>query len=152
MRDFDFLFGKWSVRHRRLKSRLTGCTEWETFSGTSEARPILGGVGNIDDNVLELPAGTYTAASIRVFDPDKKQWSIWWLDSRTANMDTPVRGSFVSRVGTFYAVDELRGKPVKVRFLWSHITGNSAKWEQAFSPDGGANWETNWTMEFARRT
>lgn len=151
MRDFDFLFGKWSVQHRRLSSRLTGSTDWEAFPGTCEARPILGGVGNIDDNVLELPTATYTAATIRVFDAPKKMWSIWWLDSRTADIDTPVRGSFASGVGTFYGDDELRGKPVRVRYLWSSITADSARWEQAFSPDGGASWETNWFMAFSRR-
>ncbi|TJV23098.1 MAG: DUF1579 domain-containing protein, partial [Mesorhizobium sp.] len=24
-------------------------------------------------------------------------------------------------------------------------------WEQAFSPDGGKTWETNWIMDFARQ-
>ena len=37
-----------------------------------------------------------------------------------------------------------------VRFVWSKITANSAHWEQAFSADGGATWETNWHMDFAR--
>jgi hypothetical protein len=27
---------------------------------------------------------------------------------------------------------------------------DAARWEQAFSDDGGATWETNWTMDFAR--
>ena len=152
MRDFDFLFGKWVVQHRRLKSRLTGNTVWETFSGTCEAQSLLGGAGNVDDNVLELPAGTYTAATIRVFDPAMRRWSIWWIDSRTASMDTPVHGSFTAGVGTFYGENKRRGERVKVRYLWSHITANSAQWEQAFSPDREASWETNWTMSFARRT
>lgn len=151
MRDFDFLFGQWSVQHRRLKSRLTSSTEWEAFSGTSEARPILGGAGNVDDNVLELPAGRYAAATVRVFDAAKGQWSIWWVDSRTANIDTPVRGSFAAGLGTFYGEDVLRGKPVRVRYLWSLITSRSAQWEQAFSPDNGASWEANWIMNFTRR-
>jgi hypothetical protein len=151
VRDFDFLFGRWSVQHRRLKSRLMGSTEWETFAGTCEARPILDGAGNVDDNVLELPAGRYAAATVRVFDATKGQWSIWWIDSRTANIDTPVRGSFAAGAGTFYGDDELRSKPVRVRYLWSHITPDSAQWEQAFSPDGGVTWETNWFMQFTRR-
>ena len=41
--DFDFQRGSWRVRHRRLKARLAGCTEWEEFDGTCEQRPILGG-------------------------------------------------------------------------------------------------------------
>jgi hypothetical protein len=27
----------------------------------------------------------------------------------------------------------------------------SAHWDQAFSPDGGQSWETNWTTDFTRR-
>jgi hypothetical protein len=53
-------------------------------------------------------------------------------------------------VGTFYADDTLRGKPIRVRFTWSKITATSARWEQAFSPDGGKTWEVNWTMQFER--
>jgi hypothetical protein len=26
----------------------------------------------------------------------------------------------------------------------------SPRWEQAFSPDGGTTWETNWVMDFTR--
>jgi hypothetical protein len=37
-----------------------------------------------------------------------------------------------------------------VRFLWTDITPASARWQQAFSEDGGASWETNWVMEFER--
>ena len=31
MNDFDFLAGTWSVQHRRLKERLSGCDVWEAF-------------------------------------------------------------------------------------------------------------------------
>ena len=44
----------------------------------------------------------------------------------------------------------LEGRPIRVRFLWSRITDTSARWEQAFSLDGGGSWETNWIMDFTR--
>ena len=150
--DFDFYMGKWRVHHRRLKERLVGNDEWQEFDGTSEAWPLLGGAGNIDDNILELPAGTYRAVSLRSYDPETNQWSIWWLDGRSplGPLDPPVRGSFKDGIGTFLANETFNGKPIVVRFIWSHITETSTRWEQSFSPDGGDTWEVNWIMESTR--
>ncbi|HEX7950275.1 MAG TPA: hypothetical protein VF494_07990 [Candidatus Limnocylindrales bacterium] len=140
--DFDFYVGSWHVHHRRLRERLAGNDEWQEFEGTSTAWPILGGAGNIDDNLLELPAGTYRAVSLRSFDPETGQWSIWWLDGRNpGRLDPPVVGGFENGVGTFVCEDTFNGRPILIRFIWSHITPTSCRWEQAFSPDGGATWE-----------
>ena len=151
-RDFDFFFGRWQVRHRRLKERLAGSREWIEFDGTSVAQPLLGGFGNVDDNVFAFDGQTVRGATLRTFDPATRQWSIWYVDSRAplGPLDPPVRGGFRDGVGTFLADEEFRGKPIKVRFRWSRITPASARWEQAFSPDGGATWETNWEMDFLR--
>ena len=43
-----------------------------------------------------------------------------------------------------------RGGMIYVRFLWMHESENAARWEQAFSGDGGKTWETNWIMEKER--
>jgi hypothetical protein len=151
-RDFDFFIGEWDVQHRRLKTRLNGCTEWETFAGLSYAKKILGGFGNIDDNLLYLPNGTYRAATLRCFDASTKKWSIWWLDARSPGaIDVPVVGAFEHGTGTFIANDTFEGKPVVVRFLWSVPEPDRPRWEQAFSPDGGQHWEINWVMNFSRR-
>jgi hypothetical protein len=83
--DFDFQQGSWRVQHRRLKARLAGCTEWETFTGTSEQRPLLGGNGNIEDNLLLLPDGDYRAVALRSFDP------AWHLGDLVARRPQPAR-------------------------------------------------------------
>jgi len=150
-RDWDWLIGNWSVRHRRLRERLAGSTEWDEFAGTCRNWPLMGGRGNVDDNVLDLPAGRYRGVGVRAFDVQDRLWSIWWIDSRLPGIDPPVRGGFADGVGTFIGDDMLRGRPVKVRFRWSAITATSAQWEQAFSPDGGTTWETNWHMDFTRQ-
>ena len=151
--DFDFFFGRWAVSHRRLRKRLAGDTNWDAFGGTCDTRPILGGLGNFDDNVIDLPGGSYRAATLRTFDPETRQWSIWWIDGRNPlTIDVPMRGTFADGVGTFLCEDVFEGRPIQVRFLWSRLTEKSARWEQAFSPDGGKTWETNWIMDFACQT
>ena len=150
--DFDFIIGDWRVQHERLNARLSGCTDWTRFEGRTSTREILGGWGNLEDNLLHLPSGPYRAVAMRSFDTTTDTWAIWWLDGRTpGRLDTPVRGRFTDGIGRFYADDELDGRPIRVRFTWAArgINGQPT-WEQAFSLDGGASWETNWRMEFIR--
>ncbi|MGE4070789.1 MAG: hypothetical protein AB7E72_06395 [Lysobacterales bacterium] len=149
--DFDFIIGDWRVRHRRLKHRLAGCTEWQEFDGISSTRKILGERGNVEDNLLHPPEGTYRAAAFRSLDVASGQWAIWWLDGRSPHhLDTPVVGRFSDGQGRFYADDTLEGRPIRVRFLWLPVSADAARWEQAFSADAGQTWETNWTMDFER--
>lgn len=148
--DWAWLVGSWSVSHRRLQDRLAGSTRWDEFSGSCRNWPLMGGRGNVDDNVLNLPTGRYHGVGVRAFDVASRQWSIWWIDSRHSGIEPPVRGGFVNGVGTFIGDDNWKGKPVKVRFQWTRITTTSAHWDQAFSEDGGTSWETNWHMEFTR--
>lgn len=149
--DFDYFVGSWKVAHRRLKERLAGCTDWVEFGGTCVTQKILGGFGNMDDNFLDLPGGAYRAVTLRSFNASTGQWSIWWLDGRyPGSIDTPVVGRFENGVGTFYADETFAEKPIRVRFLWTMFKPDEPRWEQAFSADAGATWETNWFMEFTR--
>ena len=151
--DFDFLFGSWRVRHRRLKERLAGCQEWAEFPGVCRAQSLLGGAANVDDNLLELPDGHYRAASLRSYNAGKRQWSIWWLDGRhPGELDPPVVGRFAGGEGEFHAKMDFQGKPIRVRFRWMLTTTPAPRWEQAFSPDAGLTWETNWVMDFIPQT
>jgi hypothetical protein len=118
---------------------------------TVDARPMLDGAANVDDNVLDLPAGPVRAMSIRSFDRATGTWSIWWLDGGNPKvLETPMVGSFVDGVGTFLADDTFDGRPIRARFLWTRMETGSPRWEQAYSVDGGATWETNWIMDFTR--
>ncbi len=149
--DFNFLVGHWSVEHQRLNGRLVGSTEWQRFAGACSMRKLMNGLGNVDDNLLEIPGGAYRAVGLRSFNPGTRQWAIWWLDGRDPHMiDTPVRGGFENGVGTFLAEETLNGRPILVRFQWSETQTDHPRWEQAFSPDNGASWEVNWRMQFTR--
>ena len=151
--DFDFFIGSWRVHHRRLKKRLAHNDDWEEFEGTAVAQKILGGLGTMDEKVIERPGGAYRTVTFQTYDASKRLWSILWIDSRTpTDLDKPLIGRFENGIGTFYADDVSQGKPVRpirVRHLWTNLS-TTPHWEQAFSEDGGKTWETNWTMDFTR--
>ncbi|MDC0666417.1 hypothetical protein [Nannocystis radixulma] len=145
--DFDYFAGGWTTVQRRLKARGVGSTDWEEFPATLCMTPYLGGMVTADE--LWFPTKGWAGFTVRTFDLQKKQWSIYWVSSETGTLGTPVVGGFSGEVGEFYGPDEDGGRPVKVRYKWTKLDENHARWEQAFSYDGGA-WETNWTAEFTR--
>lgn len=156
-RDFDFLMGSWHIRNTRLVHRLQGCKDWEVFDATGTARPLPGGIGNYDDFIPATWKPGFVGMALRVFSPEAQRWSIYWLDNTTGGVDAatgllhpPVVGGFRDGVGIFEGQENFEGRPVHVRFEWSQMHTGAPRWQQAFSDDGGATWEVNWVMEFAR--
>ena len=147
-RDFDFYVGTWAIHNRRLRKPLAGSSEWYEFEATSEARMVLAGTGNFDE--FEAPSEGISGLTLRLFDPKGDEWSLYWASSRGGPLDPPVVGRIDGDRGEFFADDEYEGQPIRVVYVWSEITPSSARWEQAFSPDGGETWETNWIMESTR--
>lgn len=156
--DFDFLIGSWTTRQRRLKKRLQGCDEWETFEATSTVLRLPGGVANFDTLVAEAWRPGWVGMSFRVFNPVTTLWSIYWLtnegggiDPASGRLEAPVVGRFEGDDGLFEGEDQWEGRPVRVRFRWTRQGPDAARWEQAFSADGGRSWEVNWVMAFERK-
>ncbi|MET7276642.1 hypothetical protein ABZS29_00320 [Kribbella sp. NPDC005582] len=145
--DFDFLNGDFDVRHRQL---IAG--EWIEYDGTTTAKTYFDGAISIDE--MRFPTkGTY-GLSVRLFDPTTSEWSIWWVNSTTMELYPPVRGQWSADGSRCRMVgeDAVDGRPILCSYEWSDLTVQTAHWEQAYSYDGGATWETNWTMDFTRRT
>ena len=147
-RDFEFEYGTWSVRHRRLLDRLAGCDDWEEFEGTSTCAPILGGVGNLEEATMSSIG--MIGMALRLFDQTTQSWSIYWSTDRTGRLEPPVVGRFVDGIGVFEGGDELRGESIRVRFVWDEITDDSARWTQSFRRVDETEWEANWLMTFTR--
>lgn len=153
--DFDFFFGTWDVRNRRRQAIPLGeqSDPWVEFSSSATCAPALDGSVNIDSLEGTFPDGeVIKGMTIRAFNRKTGEWSLVWLSTRQTPDFTPLVGHFEDGVGTFYQDDTTTdGRPMRVRFIWDAITPTSARWQQAFSFDGGQTWDTNWIAEFTRR-
>ncbi len=145
--DFDSFAGGWTTHQRRLKARQVGSHDWEEFPATLCMTPYLGGMATIDE--IYFPTKGWSGLTVRAFDLEKHQWSIYWVSSASGKMETPVVGGFDGTHGEFYGEDTDEGRAIKVRFVWDKRDHDHARWEQAFSYDN-RTWETNWTADFVR--
>jgi WD40-like Beta Propeller Repeat len=142
--DFDFLIGKWRLKHRKLKSRLTNSNEWEEFETIVEDFSILEGMGNMDIGHAIIDGKPWEGRTIRLFDPKTRLWSLHWISSSVGVMDPPVVGTFENGIGHFFTKDIYKGKKIIMMFRWDARDKEHAIWSQAFSPDNGKTWEWNW--------
>jgi hypothetical protein len=149
-RDFDFLHGRWRVHNRRLVHPLSDSSEWVEFEGTSVARPLLGGAGCLEEWEAEAPSGRLSAVSLHLYDPRAKQWSLYWATSADGRVGVPTVGAFARGRGDFFAQEHFEGRSIFLRLRWEPHGTDACRFEQAFSTDGGAVWETNWIMDFSR--
>jgi hypothetical protein len=147
---FDFELGTWRTHYRILKRPLTGDHTWKDCYGTSNVMPYWGDGGNLEDGDLKCPDRYIGGMTLRTYDARTRQWTLWW-GTRAAGITSPPQiGHFeADGTGDFYSNDVWNGKPVVVRYHWSHPQGNP-RFEQAFSPDRGRTWEVNWTTDYVR--
>jgi hypothetical protein len=147
--NFDFFVGTWNSKQRRLRKVLAGSQDWDEVSATTRCWSVFDGAGNLDEVRFEnSPAGL----TVRLYDPATDLWSLYWARSGGGGLALPPTvGRFeADGCGRFYDDEEWEGQPIRVRFLWSEITEESARWEQSFSTDKGDTWEPNWIADFTR--
>ena len=151
--DFDFLIGNWKAHVRRLPDRLVGSTSWVEYDGISNHKKILDSNANFEEFEVDNPEKHLhiKAQTLRLYNPDSHQWSIYLLDLDKGALNLPpVVGQFAGNRGEFYDQEQYKGRSILVRYVWLNISPKSARMEQSFSLDGGKTWETNWICELAR--
>ena len=150
--DFDFEIGTWKIHLKRLDHRLVGSTNWVEFDGTSVTRKVWDGRSNLEEFEVDSPTGHIEGTTLRLYDPQTHQWSLYWGTSKSGVMGQPTIGEFKNGRGEFFDTEPSgpNGRSILVRFVWSDITPNSAHFEQSFSDDGGKTWEVNWITDQTR--
>jgi hypothetical protein len=148
--DFDFEFGRWSAHLRRLAHPLTGDQSWIEYQGISVVRKVWNGRANLGELTVAGAHGRIEGLSLRIYDPQRKQWQIYWANAAGGGIGVPTVGRFGAGRGEFYDREAYDGRSIVVRIVISGITRDDFHLEQAFSPDDGKSWETNWIASFTR--
>lgn len=142
--DFDFAVGTWHTSLKRLVRPLTGSTTWVELEGTTVVRKVWGGRANLAELEADTPDGRIQVLSLRLYNPQSRQWSLNTANSRGGALGVPTVGEFKNGRGEFYDQEVYEGRAILVRNVWSDITADSCRFEQSFSDDGGKTWELNW--------
>jgi hypothetical protein len=124
------------------------------YEGTTVVRKVWDGRANLVELEADGPAGHIEALSLRLYNPQSRQWSLNFSNSRTGTLSPPSIGEFTAdgRRGEFYSQETLDGRAILVRFVITPVTPDSVRFEQAFSGDGGKTWELNWVATDTRVT
>jgi len=143
-RDFDFEIGHWSTQLRRLRHPLSGDSAWVEYQGTTVVSKIWQGRANLVQLVADGPAGHFEGLSLRLYNPQSRQWSLNFAGRSAGKLSQPAIGGFRDGRGAFYDQEMLEGRAICVRFLIFKLTADSYRFEQSYSADGGKSWEFNW--------
>ncbi len=148
--DFDFEIGTWKIHLKRLDRRLVGSTNWVEFDGTSVTRKVWDGRSQLEEFETDSPAGGHIEGlTLRLYDPQTHQWSLYWATSKSGAMGVPTIGEFKNGRGEFFDTEPSgpNGRSILCRFVWTNTNTDTPHFEQSFSEDGGKTWEVNWITD-----
>ena len=150
--DFDFEAGSWKIHLKRLEHRLTGSTTWIEFDGTSVTRRVWDGRADLEEFEVDSPTGHIEGMTLRLYDPQTHQWSLYWATSKSGAMGVPTIGEFKNERGEFFDTEPSgpNGRSILCRFVWTNTNTDTPHFEQSFSEDGGKTWEVNWITDQTR--
>lgn len=148
--DFDPLLGSWKYHLKRRLKPLTGSNTWVDFDGTGVCYNIWDGRAQLDTIEVDSPSGHIEGLTLRTYNPETHQWSLYWANSKNGKIDPPQVGAFKDGRGEFYAQDTYNGKTIFIRYVWTNLNTSSPHFEQSFSDDGGKTWEVNWITDQTR--
>jgi hypothetical protein len=151
--DFDWEAGTWTTEVRVLRNPLTGeAADWAEYRGSSVIKPLSGGRANAVELEVANPKGKIEGLSLRLYNPTTGQWSLNFASYRNGMLTAPVYGGFDGKgSGLFYGQDMVDGRAIMVRFIINRVSADEARFDQAYSTDGGRTWEDNWHAVDRRR-
>lgn len=127
--DFDFEIGTWKTQLRRLVRPLTGSTTWVEYEGTTVVRKVWNGRANLAELKVSGPAGNIEGLSLRLYNPQSRQWSLNFANINNGTLTPPTIGEFKEGRGEFYNQQTYNGRAILVRFVITKLSQDSYRFE-----------------------
>lgn len=141
---FDFNLGRWRTRIRAVLNPLSAPGLWSSLQGTHVVNRVWDDWANIGQLEVDGASGHIEDLALRLYDRKTHQWRVYFANSGSGTLDPPMVGDFRDGVGTFVFLNEVEGRTVLVRNVWSDITSRSCRQDWAISADGGKSWVPTW--------
>jgi hypothetical protein len=122
--DFDFLIGDWKAHVRRLPERLVGSNKWVEYDGISNHKKLLDSNANFEEfDVRSKDGARIKAQTLRLYNPDSRQWSIYLVDLDKGDLQLPpvIGGSTAS------AANSTIRKSGRAARSWCAISGSTCR-------------------------
>ena len=148
--DFDFDIGTWHTHIRRILDPLSGSSTAIELNGTVTVRKVWGGRAQLEEIEADGPNGHWEGMSLFLYNPQAHQWSQSFINSKIAELNAPLIGSFRDGRGELFSADTFHGRSILVRGQWSAIETDSHRYEESYSADGGETWAPSFVADLTR--
>src|SRR6266851_1362098 len=92
--DFDFEIGVWKTHLKRLVHPLSGSAAWVQLDGTTVVRKVWNGRANLAELETDAASGHLQVLSLRLYDPQSRQWSLNTANANVGTVSVPTIGEF----------------------------------------------------------
>ena len=138
--DFDFNFGVWKSHIKRILDPFSGSGNSIELTGTVTVRKVWDGRAQLEEIEADGPNGHWQGLTLFLYNPQARQWSQSFVNSKSGVLSSPLIGAFKDGRGELFASDTFHDRTILVRGVWSDITPDSHHYEESYSNDGGNTW------------
>jgi hypothetical protein len=149
-RDFDFNFGTWKTHIKRILDPFSGTGQSMELNGTVTVRKVWDGRAQLEEIEADGPNGHWEGMTLFLYNPEARQWSQSFVNSKSGVLNPPLIGAFKDGRGELFASDSYKDRSILVRAVWSDIKPDSHHFEESYSNDGGKSWAPAFIAELTR--